>query len=256
MDLQEEIPTASGVLSSDHKAFQRIVTARRSVRHFEPKPIPPGILEDILKMTQRAPSGYNLQPWIAIVVTNPEQKKKLCHAAFNQPQILEAPATVVFAADTRLINRLDPVAKSSVANGHWSETYAKRVKNLVQLQFRLGPLNLVGYARVLSFAFLRFFRPVPMAPTGKTWVTGYVWKQAAFATQTFMLAASAHGLDTCPMEGVDEHWVRKVVGLPRHFTVPLIVPLGYRSGETKISARLDSEHVFFRDRYDGETYQF
>jgi nitroreductase len=245
----------NGTQLGDHEAFKRIVSARRSIRHFSDKPIPPGILEEILRLTQRSPSGYNLQPWIAVVVTDPKQKKKLKYAAFNQVQIEEAPATVIFAADLRLAKQLDPVAESSVKAGHWSEGYSKRVKNLVRVQFRLGPLNLIGYIRALSFAFLRLFRPVPMAPTGRTWITGYVWKQAALAAQTFMLAAAAHGLDTCPMEGIDEVWVRKIVGLPRHFTVPLIIPVGYRSGPTKPSARLAPDHVFFRERYEGEPFK-
>lgn len=250
--MHQKFPTnTNGTLNADIAAFERIVNARCSVRHFAPTPLPTGVLESILKLTQRSPSGYNLQPWIAIVVSEPERKKKLRHAAFNQVQIEEAPVTVILAADTRLIRRLDPVVASSVDAGHWSAGYAARVKNLVRLQFQLGPLNLVGYLRALSFAVLRRFRPLPMAPTGRTWINGYVWKQAALAAQTLMLAASAHGLDTCPMEGLDEYWVRKVVKLPRHFTVPLIIPIGFRAGETKTSARLDAEHVFFRDEYGG-----
>lgn len=43
--------------------------ARRSVRAFRPDPVDPQILQDALAAAQRAPSGGNLQPWRAIVLT-------------------------------------------------------------------------------------------------------------------------------------------------------------------------------------------
>jgi nitroreductase len=42
---------------------------RRSVRAFRPDPVDPAVLRGALEAAQRAPSGGNLQPWRAIVVT-------------------------------------------------------------------------------------------------------------------------------------------------------------------------------------------
>ena len=50
---------------------------------------------------QRAPSGFNLQPYVAVVVTDEPTKAQLADATFggNRDRLLEAPVAVVFAAD-------------------------------------------------------------------------------------------------------------------------------------------------------------
>lgn len=45
------------------------LNARRSVRAFTDQPVDVALLRDALAMAQRAPSGGNLQPWNAVVVT-------------------------------------------------------------------------------------------------------------------------------------------------------------------------------------------
>ena len=39
------------------------ITTRRSVRYYSSKPVEKDIIEDILKVASRAPSGTNIQPW-------------------------------------------------------------------------------------------------------------------------------------------------------------------------------------------------
>jgi nitroreductase len=47
------------------------------------------------------------------------------------------------------------------------------------------------------------------------------------SAMTFMLAAKAAGLSTVPMEGFDESRVKKVLGIPAHHIVPVVIPVGY-----------------------------
>ena len=49
-------------------ALEAIAT-RRSVRAFKPDPVPLEIVHEILEVSARAPSGTNMQPWKARVVT-------------------------------------------------------------------------------------------------------------------------------------------------------------------------------------------
>lgn len=59
--------------ATDTPATQNGVThalhARRSVRAFTDRPVDPALLKDIFAAAQRAPSGGNLQPWQATLVT-------------------------------------------------------------------------------------------------------------------------------------------------------------------------------------------
>ena len=245
---------ANGCKHVDRDALRRIVLARRSVRKFSPEPIPAGVLEEVLAVTQRAPTGYNLQGWIAIVVIAPEVKKKLRHAAFNQRQVEEAPAVVVFATDKHIARNFERTASQALELGHWSEGYARYLRGIVNAVFSRGFFGVNNFLRWAGTRSLSFFRPMPMVPLGDTGFAGYGWKQAALAAQTFMLAASAHGLDTCPMEGLDERWVRNAVGLPRHYSVPLIIPVGCSLEPVKLSPRFPPESVFHKDHF-GRAYK-
>jgi nitroreductase len=45
------------------------LAARRSIRAFRDEPVDPALLKEIFQKAQRAPSGGNLQPWQAVIVT-------------------------------------------------------------------------------------------------------------------------------------------------------------------------------------------
>lgn len=52
-----------------------------------------------------------------------------------------------------------------------------------------------------------------------------------------MLAAAAHGLDTCPMEGFDGRRIQQVLRIPApRYAIPLIVATGYAKPEEKAKA--------------------
>ncbi len=54
------------------------LTTRRSVRKYEPTPVPDADLERILEAARLAPSWANTQCWELIVIRNAETKRQLC----------------------------------------------------------------------------------------------------------------------------------------------------------------------------------
>ena len=68
-------------------AVDTAITSRRSLRAFLPTPVPRQVIEDILAVAARAPSGTNTQPWKVHVLTG-EAKAALTRdilAAFDDP---------------------------------------------------------------------------------------------------------------------------------------------------------------------------
>eukprot|EP00045_Choanoeca_perplexa_P010194 m.102488 g.102488 ORF g.102488 m.102488 type:complete len:289 (+) comp15190_c0_seq62:78-944(+) len=57
--------------------FYHHLNRRRTVRTFSSEPLPPTVLDNILKAAGTAPSGAHTQPWHFAVVTNPAIKSKL-----------------------------------------------------------------------------------------------------------------------------------------------------------------------------------
>lgn len=77
-------------------------------------------------------------------------------------------------------------------------------------------------------------------------------------TAWYMLAAAAHGLDTCPMEGFDGRRIQLALRIPApRYAIPLVVATGYAKPEERAKAvaprskgrspRFPPETVVFRE---------
>jgi nitroreductase len=61
--------------------FYRMMKTRRTVREFDPTPIPRPVIENLLRAAATAPSGAHKQPWHFCVVTDPEKRRLIREAA-------------------------------------------------------------------------------------------------------------------------------------------------------------------------------
>ncbi len=59
------------------KDFMELVRERRSVRKYEPRPVPPEALDAVLEAVRWAPSWANTQCWEIVVVRDAERKRLL-----------------------------------------------------------------------------------------------------------------------------------------------------------------------------------
>jgi nitroreductase len=73
----------------------KAISERVSTRAYQPDPVEEEKLARILEAARLAPSGKNGQPWIFIVVTDPDTRKRLVPACKNQKFVGEAPVVVV-----------------------------------------------------------------------------------------------------------------------------------------------------------------
>ena len=62
-------------------AFYADLRRRRSVRQFDERPVPEGVIEDCLRAAAAAPSGANKQPWHFVTITDPQTKRQIRMAA-------------------------------------------------------------------------------------------------------------------------------------------------------------------------------
>ena len=53
------------------------IKKRRSVRKFEPQPVPEEIIKDILDCARLAPTAINIQPWLFGAVTDADLKREI-----------------------------------------------------------------------------------------------------------------------------------------------------------------------------------
>ncbi len=216
--------------------------ARRAVRSFKPDPLPDGLLDGLLDTTRWAPSGYNLQPTHFLAVTDPAIKPALRTACMDQKQIEEAPATVLFLGDRRAaLNHFRTVLEHEHQAGSLHPKYKASLEKFVPLAFHTGPVGLGWLWKATLPPVRRLGMPTPELPAihRRYWLA----KQVSLSAMVFMLAAAAAGLGTCPMEGFDESRVKRLLGIPAHMLVVMIVPVGFSADGEQKRTRLPLEKL-------------
>jgi nitroreductase len=73
------VPAAEALARCE--AFYEVMSRRRTVREFDSRPIPAGVIECAIRTASTAPSGAHVQPWRFVVLTDSERKRRLREAA-------------------------------------------------------------------------------------------------------------------------------------------------------------------------------
>ena len=162
------------------------ITSRRSVRAFLPEPVPRRVIEEILRVASRAPSGTNTQPWKVYVLTGASKATltQKIMAAYDDPAVA-ATHEEEYAYYPR----------------EWVSPYIDRRRKIGWDLY-----GLLGIARGDKAGMhaqhgrnYRFFD----APVGLMFTIDRVMEQGSWLDygmflQSIMIAARARGLDTCP----------------------------------------------------------
>ena len=193
--------------------LKEIVHHRRSVRHYDPnKEINPETVKQCIELATLSPNSSNMQLWEFYHITNPEILKKLSVACLSQEAATTAKEMIVFVTrqdlhrkrekkmlelETQNVLKNSPKEKHEKRMKRWQLYYGK-VMPLMYSRF-FGVLGL--FRKTLTFG-IGLFRPI-VRQVSENDARVVVHKTCALAAQTFMLAMSEQGYDTCPMEGFD-----------------------------------------------------
>ena len=176
---------------------------RYAVKKMNGNKIPADKLNTIIEATRLAPSGFGLTPYTIIVVEDDEIRKKLQPAFYNQSQVVDCSAVIVFAA--------------------WNSITEKEVGEYMQdiaEQRGVSIESLNDFAGNINGSFKKL-----TPEQARVWAD----KQTYLALGFSLVAAAAEQVDATPMEGFAPDAVDAVLGLKElglHSAVALT--LGYR----------------------------
>ena len=176
---------------------------RYAVKRMNGNKIPEATMNTILEATKLAPSSFGLTPYNIIVIEDEETRKKLQPHFYNQPQVGESSALVIFAT-------WNSITEKEVGE-YMQEIAEERGVPVESLNDFAGYIN--GSIKNLTAEQLQI------------WAA----KQTYIALGFTLVAAASEEIDATPMEGfkpdaVDEALGLKALGL--HSAVA--VTLGYR----------------------------
>src|SRR5579872_1275897 len=153
-----------------------VIHERTSINHFDSnKTISQGEIEQLIADATEAPSSYNIQHWRFVAVTDPEKKKLLQAAAYNQVKVGQASATIIVLGDLQGYEKMEHIYAPLVERGVVSKAYAEGAVQRAADTYSRNP---------------QFQRDEAI-------------RSGAMAAMTFMLAAQARGYVTGPMIGFD-----------------------------------------------------
>lgn len=211
---------------------------RRAVRHFDSnKPLDKERVKECIRKSTLAPTSSNMQLWECYHVTDKATMTLLSKACLNQLTATSAQQMVVYVTrqdkykahaqavkvfERENTQRNSPKEKQENRIKKWDLYYGK-VMPLLYSRF----FGMAGLGRKMLAQTIGIFRPI-VRQVSEGDVRVVVHKSCALAVQTFMLAMSEEGYDTCPLEGFDSRLVKKALNLPYNCEINMIITCGIR----------------------------
>jgi nitroreductase len=167
-------------------AVTAAITSRRSLRAFLPLPVERAVIEDILRVAARAPSGTNTQPWRVYVLTG---KAK---AGLSRK---------ILAVHDDPVQRALHTEEYAYYPAEWSSPYIDRRRKVGWDLYCLLGIDKTDKARMhaqhgRNYAF--FGAPVGLIFTIDRVMRQGSWLDFGMFLENIMVCARGHGLDTCP----------------------------------------------------------
>jgi nitroreductase len=213
-------------------AVETLIIERHAIRAFLSQPVPRETLERILVVAARAPSGANLQPWKVHVVEG-NAKRRL---------------------EQRMLGALDdPEQRSQLSEEYdyypkvWREPYQGRRRKVGFDLYQLLGIAKGDSARTIAQLrrnHLFFDAPVALLFTIDRDLGLGSWLDYGMFLQTLMIAARAHGLETCPQAAHNQfhRQIAEELAIPANEQLVCGMSLGYRDPDA-IESLLQTERA-------------
>ncbi len=195
------------------------VRARRAIKWYDPEhKMPEATFQNLMEHAILAPTAFNIQNWRFVRVTDPEQRKAIRAAAWDQAQVTDASELLVLCFDNKAWER-DP-------HRYW----------------RNAPQEVQDF---LVPAIDAYYRDKPQVERDEG------MRSCGLVGQTIMLMAEELGYQSCPMDGFDYEEVGRIINLPKDHTIAFMIAIGRGIKDSwPKPGQLALEDVMVSNRFD------
>lgn len=190
------------------------IAGRRSVRAYLDKPVPRAVLEKVLKIAARAPSGTNVQPWHVYVLKGVRKAE------------LSAELLRLHSANTSAEREYNYYPEK------WREPYLARRRACgfglyKTLGIGKGDTERMHTQHAQNWSF--FGAPIGLMFSVDADMEKGSWLDCGMFIQSVMLAARGEGLATCPQAAFayQAPTVKRIAGIPDQQTLICGMAIGY-----------------------------
>lgn len=194
------------------------IATRRAIKAFDPDHrMSNAEIEQLMSLAMLSPTAWNIQHWRFVVVRNPDLRRQLRAAAWDQAQVTDASILVIVTTD------IDA----------WKKDPARYWRNAPDAQDYL-----VG-------ALTRFYDGREQLQRDDA------MRSSGLAAMTLMLAAQELGYQSCPMDGFDPAAVGALINLPADHAVSMFVAIGKGTQTPRPrGGQLAMDEVVIHDRFN------
>lgn len=193
---------------------EHAIRSRKSVRGFLPKPVPVELIERILTVAAYAPSGSNIQPWKVHLLTG--DSRDALAEALTRAHYDETP----------------PQREYDYYPQTWRSPYLERRRATgwglySTLGIAKGDKDASFHQHARNYVF--FGAPCVLLFTIDDDLGKGSWLDYGMFLQSIMVAATGHGLATCPQAALANYpdIVKRQLGIPASEVVVCGISLGY-----------------------------
>lgn len=194
------------------------IEQRRSIKHYDTShQMTPEEERRLLELALLSPTSFNIQNWRFVVLRDPEVKRQVRAAAWNQAQVEEAQLTLALCADLK--------AWDKAPERYWRTAPEKTQQMLVPM------------IRKTYQGRDQLQRDEAMRSVG-------------IAAQTLMLAAKQLGYDSGALVGFDPDAVAKIIKLPEDHVIGMLLVIGKKKQDAYgRGGQLPFEEVVLDNRF-------
>jgi nitroreductase len=170
------------------------IETRRAIKGYDPDHrMTEKEIDRLMSLAMLSPTAFNIQNWRFVVVSDPELRKQIRAASWDQAQVTDASMLVIMTADLK----------------SWERDTARYWKN--------APQTVQDY---LVPAIGQYYGGREQVQRDEA------MRSCGMAAMTLMLLAKEMGYDSCPMDGFDFDAVGKLINLPSDHVIAMFVTIG------------------------------
>ena len=170
------------------------IKERRSVKHYDSNhKLSDAEIEKLMSLAVLSPTSFNIQNWRFVLVKDPEIRKKIRSASWDQSQVTDASLLLVICADLK----------------SWKKNPEQYWKN--------APKEAQDF---LVPAMGSFYEGKDQLQRDEA------MRSCGIAAQTLMLTVKSMGYDSNPMIGFDPEKVAEIINLPDDHVISLMMAIG------------------------------
>ncbi len=194
------------------------IKKRRSVKHYDVNhELTDDEISRLMSLAVLSPTSFNMQNWRFVLVKDPEIRKQIRTAAWDQAQVTDSSALIVVGADLKSW-------KNNPAQ-YWVNAPKEAQDFLVSA---MGP----------------FYEGKDQLQRDEA------MRSCGIAAQTIMLAAKSMGYDSNPMIGFDSDKVAEIIKLPENHVISMLIAIGKQTQPAMPrGGQLPLNKVVFTDKF-------